>query len=200
MSPATGVVDQKTMAAIDEFAEKYPIDFNALRCRCGVCSGFGQGRFKGEYLSDKFKTERYYRYEYPGMHRMLLWAVRAIFFYNPEFEFFMTSGYRCGVRNQQTGRESTNHYGKAIDLDILRKPDEDKREDMLRCEKVRGVIVAKSTAQVGWEAANRKAFEPPDIAPTWIHYDVRSYAPEYLQDQFFCKTLEELNNKLPIEI
>ena len=200
MKKPTGIIDQNTMAAIDQFAEQYPIDFTALKCPCGVCGGFGQGRFKGEYVANMPKIEQYHLYEYPGLHRMLLWAVRAVFFYVPDYKFVITSGYRCQVRNEQTEpkRSSTNHRGKAIDLDVPGKTSADKRDDMKRCDQIRGIIVEKSNAQIGWNAANRKALEPSQIAPTWIHYDVRCYDQKYLEDRFFCKSLAELNNKQPI--
>lgn len=199
MEEPTGIVDRNTMKAIDEFAERYPIDFDALKCPCGVCDGFGQRRFKGKYRTIKTKTERNYLYEYPGVHRMLLWAVRAVFFYNPEYEFIIMSGYRCGVRNKQTDRTSTNHHGKAIDIDIPGKPGEDKRDDMKRCQQIRGIIIETANAQIGWMATNRKSLEQDDMAPTWVHYDVRSYEQRYFDNRFFCKTLEQLNNKQPIE-
>ncbi len=195
----SGIVDRETMLAIDELAERYPIDFESLQCPCGDCEGFGQGRFKRRYRPSKPEWEMYHRYEYPGIHRMLLWAVRAIFFYTG-YRFVITSGYRCGVNNERKGRKSTNHHGKAVDLDVIGEPDEDKREDMKRCDSIRGTIVERSNAQIGWDATNRKSLEPSSIAPTWVHYDVRSYERKYLYDRFFCKDLEELDNKIPIEI
>ncbi|MFC1533478.1 peptidoglycan-binding protein [Thermodesulfobacteriota bacterium] len=195
MPNPSGIADRETIIAIDEFAEQYPIDFSSLRCPCGECEGFGQGRFKGKYRHGNPKLEMYYRYEYPGIHRMLLWAVMAIFFYISEYDFIITSGYRCGVNNEQKGRKSSNHHGKAIDLDVVGSSGEDKREDMIRCDRVRGIIVEHSNAQIGWHATNRKSLEPSSIAPTWIHYDVRSYERKYLYDRFFCKDLAELNNK-----
>jgi hypothetical protein len=198
MQELTGIVDRETMTAIDTFAEQYPIDFDALKCPCGVCDGFGQGRFKGEYIPNQPQIEKNYLYEYPGIHRMLLWAVRAIFFYASDNKFIITSGYRCGIRNEQIGRISTNHRGKAIDLDVVGDPGEDKRDDMNRCDTIRGLIIEKSNAQIGWNAANRRSLEPSHIAPTWIHYDVRCYDQKYLEDRFFCRDLEELNNKQPI--
>lgn len=194
MTTPTGIIDDKTFHAIETFAKKYPIDFNALRCPCNVCNGFGQGRFKGRYRSGKPRLEMYHEYEYPGMHRMLLWAVRAVFFYMPQYEFVINSGYRCGVRNEQTGRSSTNHMGKAVDLDVPLKQGEDRRTDMQRCDEIRRKIVEVSKAQIGWADQNKKALEPPNIAPTWVHYDVRTYEPQYLEDKFFCKSLEELDN------
>ncbi len=66
---------------------------------------------------------------------------------------------------------------------------------MRRCERIRGLLVEHAHAQVGWAAPNRKALEPSSIAPTWVHYDVRCYAPEYLKDSFFCTTAEELDGE-----
>jgi len=200
MDNSTGEVDADTMEAIDRFAEQYPIDFDALACPCGTCGGFGQGRFKGSYRISGSKTEMYHRYEYPGLHRMLLWAMRAVFFYQPENDFIVTSGYRCAERNKQTGRTSTNHHGKAVDFDVPLKPEEDKRDDMNRCNWIRGLIVERSQAQIGWNAKNRKALEPENIAPTWVHYDVRTYDRKYLADSYFCKNSDELDNRLPIKI
>ncbi|MFH1985254.1 MAG: peptidoglycan-binding domain-containing protein [Pseudomonadota bacterium] len=189
----TGIADPETMAAIDAFADQYPIDFDALKCPCGECGGFGQGKFKGKYRSGMSSVEAYYRYEYPGVHRMLLWAVRGLFFYLNDFDFVITSGYRCSINNAQKGRTSTNHHGKAIDVDAVLKPGEDKRDDMNRCEMIRGVLVERANAQIGWSAKNRKSLEPSDIAPTWIHYDVRSYERKYLANHFFCSDMETLN-------
>ena len=104
------------------------------------------------------------------------------------------------MRNDQTQRESTNHHGKAIDIDVIGEPGEDKRTDMNRCDSIRGMAVERSNAQIGWNAVNRKSLEPSSIAPTWVHYDVRSYDRKYLENNFFCTNLKELNNKKPINI
>jgi hypothetical protein len=199
MPQPSGVVDGDTFRAIDSFADRFPIDFRGLLCPCGVCRGFGQGRFKGRYNKSGSRLEAHHMYEYPGIHRMLLWAVRGLFFYMPDLRFIFSSGYRCGVRNEQTGRSSTNHCGKAVDLDTPLAPGEDRRDDMERCERIRGVLVEMSTAQIGWNAFNRKALEPSHIAPTWVHYDVRQYDPaRYLKDEFFCTSFEQLNDRRPI--
>lgn len=198
LSEPTGLVDRQTFEAIDRFADAHPIGFQKLRCPCGRCSGFGNGNSKGLYFSGRPRVEAYYRYEYPGVHRMLLWAVRALFHYVPEHTFIISSAYRCAIDNANHNRNSTNHHGKAIDLDVALKPGEDKQDDMVRCERVRGRIVETADAQIGWLASNRKALEPSNIAPTWIHYDVRCYAPQYLADEAFCTTLEGLNRRVPI--
>jgi len=198
MRQPTGIVDRATLRAVDEFADDYPIDFKALKCRCGKCGGFGKGQFKGRYLAGRPRAEAFHLYEYPGVHRMLLWAVRAVFFYLPAHRFVINSGYRCSADNAKHGRSSTNHHGKAIDIDIVAKSGEDQQDDMVKCDAARGRIVSTADAQVGWNAPNRKALEPSNIAPTWVHYDVRCYELKYLADGFFCKTLKALNNRKPI--
>lgn len=55
MAQPTGIADRATLEAIDAFAEQYPIDFQALRCTCGGCEGWGQGRFKGQYRAGQPK-------------------------------------------------------------------------------------------------------------------------------------------------
>ena len=129
---------------------------------------------------------------------MLMWAVRAVFLYHREHRFTISSGYRCSVDNAKRGRSSTNHHGKAIDIDIVAKPGETKRDDMIKCDAVRGRIVSTADAQIGWSAVNRKALEPSNIAPTWIHYDVRCYEAKYLGDEAFCRTSRGLNDRKPI--
>src|SRR5215470_9110160 len=192
MANTTGVADADTFAQIRAFGARFPIDFAALRCPCGICDGFGRAQFEGQYAPGAARIEQNYLYEYPGVHRMILWALRAVFFYCKDYTFAITSGYRCAERNKQQGRSSTNHHGKAVDIDTVAPPIADKREDMQRCDLIRGVIVEKANAQIGWGATNRKSLEPSDIAPTWVHYDVRSYAAEYLTDDFFCRSLAEL--------
>ena len=198
LAAPTGVVDRATFEAIDAFADAHPIDFQALRCPCGRCGGFGSGRFRGLYQPGKPEVEAFHRYEYPGVHRLLLWAVRAVFHYMPEQSFLITSGYRCAFDNETHGRTSTNHHGKAIDLDVARAPGENKQDDMVRCDAIRGRIVETADAQIGWLAGNRKALEPSNIAPTWVHYDVRCYAGAYLGDAAFCTTLAGLDARVPI--
>ncbi len=200
MDAPTGVADGATLTAIDKFADDFPIDFSQLRCPCGVCGGFGRGQFRGQYRNGVPKVEAYYLYEYPGIHRMILWAARALFFYTPGEKFKFNSGYRCSVDNANHKRLSTNHRGKAVDIDTVLKPGEGKKEDMAKCNALRGRLVETANAQIGWAGTNRKSLEPPDIAPTWVHYDVRSYERKYLDDRFFCTTLDGLNNRLPINV
>jgi len=191
-----GIAGSATLKAIDTFARDYPINWDQLKCRCGKCKGFGRGKYQGKYRAGKAKIEAYHQYEYPGIHRMLLWASRAVRFYHSDLEFVFTSGYRCSEDNKQNGRSSTNHCGKAVDIDVILKPGEGKRDDMRRCDQLRGSLVEKSNAQIGWNARNRKSLEPSNIAPTWVHYDVRSYDQKYLKDEFFCTDTKSLDRPL----
>lgn len=196
LAAPTGVVDRATFRAIDQFAQRFPIDFKTLRCPCGTCGGFGQRRFKGQFINGIKGVEQYNRYEYPGMHRMILWAARALFAYRPDLKFTFTSGYRCSVDNQRNKRTTTNHHGKAVDIDVVQPPASSSRDDRDRCDALRGLLVEKSNAQIGWLGRNRKSLEPSDIAPTWIHYDVRSYEPQYLKDEYFCTDLKGLDQAM----
>jgi hypothetical protein len=200
MAAPTRVADRDTFVAIDAFAKRWPIDFKTLRCPCGQCGGFGRGLFRDTYVPGGEGQEQFNHYEYPGIHRLILWAARAVFHYLPEHRFVFNSGYRCSIDNQQHNRTTTNHRGKAVDIDIVLQPGETKRDDADKCEAVRGRIVELSNAQVGWAAKNRKSLEPPDIAPTWIHYDVRQYDRASLADEFFCKDLAGLDRVLPIRV
>lgn len=200
LSAPTGVVDKATFQSIDDLATKFPINFAQLRCPCSTCTGFGQGKFKGLYYGGGKGQEIFYRYEYPGIHRMILWAARALFFYRRDLRFTFTSGYRCSVDNERHGRTTTNHHGKAVDIDIALSPGMGKREDLERCNEIRGFLVEKSSAQVGWLGRNRKSLEPADIAPTWIHYDVRCYEQKYMEDQFFCTNTLSLDQRTAITV
>jgi hypothetical protein len=200
MPAPSGIADGDTLRAIDRFADQFPIDFGPLRCPCGVCQGFGRGKFKGLYRSGMPRAEAFYRCEYPGIHRMLLWAYRGARFYCPEYRFTLTSGYRCSENNRQKGRSSTNHHGKAIDFQVALGAGEDGRDQMNCCNAIRGRLVETANAQVGWLATNRKSLEPENIAPTWVHYDVRSYERKYLGDDKFCTDLAGLDRRLAIQV
>jgi hypothetical protein len=196
MSAPTGVIDAPTLTALQKFAAAYPIDFLKLQCECGACGGFGQARFKNAYLNDATTSEAFHRYEYPGMHKAILHAYRGLCFYAEGAGIgqpIITCGYRCWIRNEQKGRTTTNHMGKAIDVDFALQSGDDKRDDCNRCNTVRGLLVEKATFQIGWGAANRKALEPAEIAPSWVHMDVRSFEKRYLQDDFFVTSAQMLD-------
>lgn len=190
-----GIVGPKTWDALMQFAAEYSLSFESLRCRCGQCEGFGEGRYLREYRKGRAQLEAFHKYEYPGIHSAILHTYKAVQFYLEREGFaasIITSGYRCWTDNERKGRKSTNHMGKAIDFDWPLKPGEDKRDDMQRCEQVRSLLVKKCGFQIGWGSSNRKALEPNSIAPTWIHADVRCYSPRYLQQKYFVISDDQL--------
>jgi peptidoglycan hydrolase-like protein with peptidoglycan-binding domain len=191
---ASGTADEETMQAIAEFGAAHPVDFTKLRCPCGRCGGFGRGLNKGRYRAAG-QLELYHLYEYPGVHRMLLWAYRAAQFYGRTHNWQLTinSAYRCSIDNANHGRQSTNHHGKAIDIDIIGGAGTDRG----RCNELRSILQDKAAAQLGWAARDRKALEPPHIAPTWVHLDVRCYRPAFLDDRFFVTSIEALDAAPP---
>ena len=191
-----GIAGPNTSKALKQFARDYPIRFAKLKCLCGTCEGFGQGRFNKKYRNGRDGVERYHRYEYPGIHKAILNAFRAAQFYLCKEGFdlpYLTSGYRCWVNNEQKGRTSTNHMGKAMDCDFPLNEGEDKRDDINRCDSARSILVEKCNFQIGWSGRNKKSLEPSNIAPSWIHMDVRSYDKAYLKDDYFVTNATELN-------
>ena len=200
----TGIADENVRKAIERLIDYYPINMESLKCTCGTdpkyknwpnptCNGFGMGQDKGVYAENSFKVEMNHQYEYPGIHRSILWASRALRFYRSDLSFIYTSGYRCKQRNIQKKRNSTNHMGKAIDLDIVGNLNG--KTDLQICNEIRALGVEKCNSQIKWNKPNLKAFEPETIAPTWIHWDVREFPANCLADRFFCKTEKELNGE-----
>lgn len=187
-SSPDGIVGPQTFKALDKFIRDFSIDMAQLECVCGKCNGFGNGLHKDKYLIGQPKLEMYYQYEYPGIHQAILHTFRAVLFYSKRLGFpkpVITCGYRCHEHNRQKGRTSTNHMGKALDFDFSLKPGEDKRDDQKRCDAFRGRMVEFANFQIGWGAVNRKALEPSEIAPIWIHMDVRNYERKYLDEKYF---------------
>ncbi|KMQ49583.1 hypothetical protein CHISP_3514 [Chitinispirillum alkaliphilum] len=210
MDTPTGIVDVNTLEAIDEFGEKYHFEEGNIKCPvrpntnntiCS-CGGFGMGQFKGEYRNN-IRTESFHKYEYPGMHRSLIWALKAIIFYleksNLDFSFTLIhSGYRCWINNdsQPDPRKSTNHMGKSFDLHFSSSA-------LIDIETIRDeVIIPKIGAQLRWPDKNKFSLEPsrrnsPNefIAESWIHIDVREFDSKYLDDSFFTKNIPEEKTK-----
>jgi len=188
----TGIVDALTLKALESFQKDYPVNMNKLLCPCGECNGFGNQLHFGDYREGKPQIERYYMFEYPGIHRAIIETYRAAVFYITKSgikEPKLSCGYRCHANNVKKERESTNHMGKAIDCDVPLSHDEDKRDDFNRCESIRNILVEKCNFQIGWGSKNMKSLEPGTIAPTWLHMDVRRYSQHYLADRFFVKAI-----------
>lgn len=188
----TGKVCGNTLKAIDEFGTKYSYTFSETACPCGTCGGYGDGSNKGEYTKET-KTEAFHKYEYPGIHRSLFWALKAVMFYMEKDASAysvksISSGYRCRVDNKNKGRTSTNHMGKALDIHFNKNGVRTKV--VADIEAIRKDFFVKYLgSQYSWPAANKFSLETTDQgAGTWVHYDVRSFEATYLEDKYFAKT------------
>ena len=196
--PETGKVCGNTLRAIDEFGSKYKIPFDRIKCKCGSCSGFGNGSFS-EQSQDSSISEKYRKYEYPGIHRTIYWATKALMHYFATLESGLgykvgdiSSGYRCHVDNAQNKRGTTNHMGKALDLHIYRTSDNKRAGGRDRgADEGRDLFVKYSNAKINWTTSNEISLEPRNIAPTWVHVDVREFEIKYLEDGFFANDGEK---------
>ncbi|MCX8618829.1 peptidoglycan-binding protein [Gilliamella sp. B2923] len=207
----TGVVDMDVITAIDEFSVEYDLpsdewvkkpssDDQQMFCPCGLCDGFGQNRHKDLYYGAQLEST--HRYEYPDIHRSLLWALKAVIFYlkkeNSVYSFRkISSGYRCYDRNLQKNRRTTNHKGKALDIHFNKNGFRTRLcEDM---DKLRKDIFNKYLgAKWDWLAGQNNIFNLESAkkgAKSWVHYDVRQFDQIFLKDEYFCKDSETLNGK-----
>ncbi len=217
----TGIVDAAFALALDKFAADWPIDVEGqLACPCVTkkrlqgCSGFGKGQFKGEYSPKyaKSRDEAGHKYEYPGIHRSLLWAARALMFYatvdhKDEIRFLkFSSGYRCHKDNEAHSRTSTNHMGKAVDIQFSHGDGgkwivADEAQTMKDSNAMRDVAIARMRAQTNWTDPDLFSLEPGGKAkkgskeahaPTWVHMDVRKWSAGDRDDSYFTETTSGL--------
>lgn len=200
--PETGKVCGNVLRAIDEFQNKFTIDFNEAKCKCGKCTGFGDGSNKGKYLNGN--TEAYHKYEYPGIHRSLLSSLRSVKFYlskDGRYSFNkISSGYRCRFHAEYLKKPTTNHMGKALDLHFNDK--NGRTKEVSDIEAIRKDIFNKYLgAKWDWKEKNIFNLESTRVgATTWIHYDVREFDSVYLEDKFFVKDISSLNDKSIVAI
>ena len=212
-SDPTGIVDTEFAKRLDLFATEWPIHFKQLECPCATCGGFGIGQNKGKYYRSP-ELEKYHQYEYPGVHRCLLWGVRAIMFYctidhknSIRFQKIF-SGYRCDVDNRSHGRPTTNHMGKAVDLHFETWVDNEWKRRTLSddanfksCNKIRELAAKRLKASTSWVPGGEFGLEPGGSrikqgeAYTWVHLDVREWDKAFLDDDFFVKTAADLDGE-----
>ena len=205
----TGVVDMKVIEAIDEFQEKYTISttiWSQIKCKCGKakCKGFGNGEGKNT------SPEKTNPYEYPGIHRSLLFGLNALNFYLSKQDIYkfreISSGYRCSRHSIKT----KNHRGKALDIQF------NKGDWKIRSQLYKNIKPLKYIrdnffetylkTQNRWNDANLFSLEPIGLNPdntiidknhtySWIHMDVRTFEKKYLLDEYFCTNTTTLNKE-----
>lgn len=157
------------------------------------------------------KDEGHHIYEYPGIHRSLLWAVRGLDFslcQNEEIKARRSKfedGYRCADH----WRKTTNHRGKAVvihfETNANGKWDRPPGIKEKTCNQIRALCQKANmlNASIDWDPKRSDCFSMESAATgatSWVHVDTRMFTPEYLNDRFFCLSLDILNGKPMLEM
>lgn len=198
-APETGKICGALIMAIDKFNYAYPIGpyFQQMKCPCGKCSGFGNGRME-------VPSGRNIANEYPGIHRSVIWMLKAMMFYleaiYSESNFKLRtiySSYRCIVDNNVQKRTTVNHMGLAFDLHFNKNGSRTKSASDM--EKIREIVFMRHMGATLKRTENRIWLEPSKwnngspAATTWVHYDVSMYdETKYKKINLFAKTVSEM--------
>ncbi|WP_294322640.1 glycosyl hydrolase 108 family protein, partial [uncultured Chryseobacterium sp.] len=227
--PETGRVCGNVIRAIDEFSLNFDISktvWNQLSCSCSTkgkqavsklkgikevnkCDGFG------DKTGDNTEPEKSNKYEFPGVHRSLLFGFKAVLFYLSKQKTYsfgkISSGYRCRFKNFKT----TNHQGKAIDIQFDKGKWQIRgqlHKNIAELTQIRQDIFYKYlNAKTSWTEKNNFSLEPIGLQSdnkiidgnhtySWIHLDVREFDKKYMDDKFFCKNSTSLNGKNLLQI
>lgn len=207
----TGKICGSLLIALDEFRSKIPISFASMKCRCGQCHGFGNGFIDSQaagYFKSTDRTKPYAGIEYPGLHRALLWALRAAIYYAESmdtelgFKFLtISSGYRCWHDNKIHKRSTTNHMGNALDIQFSRNNSttrcSGKDVDILRSN----IFVKRIGAQLSWPDKNKLSLETAaEGAKSWVHVDVREYDEQYKAPRYYAVTQDAADGDPLVEV
>ncbi len=207
----TGKVCGGFLRALDSFRERYPVSLTAMRCRCGHCSGFGNGYRDSKAVrmfKNAAKETPYHGTEFPGMHRALLWSMKAALFYVSVtdkalgYKFLrVSSGYRCWHDNKAHSRKSTNHMGNALDLQFTKGASTTRCAgadvDALRAK----VFVKRLGAQLGWPESNLISLETAQQGATsWVHFDVREFDASYKDSRYYAVTQAAVDGDPLVEV
>ncbi len=195
-APETGKICGNVLKAIDNFSNKWYEKIINYKCLCHAsdskveiknrCLGYGKEK----------------KDEHPGMHRTLLWGISALKFYiskQTKYQYNSTSaGYRCWAHNDSVPRTSTNHMGKAVDIQFSNDKDKisgKSNDNITPLKEIRDKFYIKFLkAEEGWSIPsvnNNYRLEPigmgKDQSYSWIHMDVSLFKTEYLKDSYFIK-------------
>lgn len=199
--PETGKICGSVLVALDKFYKEYPVQgFMAKAlCPCKKCKGYGNNR-RG--VPSGLNTAN----EYPGLHRSLIWILKALNFYlKNEFKSqkmevaYIESGYRCIANNIQKGRASVNHMGLALDIHINKNGR--RTSELGDMEYIRKNILAVKMGASEQRIDNKIYLEPKkfnngkDGALTWVHFDITKFPSSNFDDFYFKKTVEDLNGE-----
>ncbi|MFK7051049.1 hypothetical protein V3Q77_14305, partial [Flavobacterium davisii] len=204
--PETGKVCGNVLRAIDEFTGKWAENIIKYKCLCHAsdskvlpknrCGGYGKG------LKD----------EHSGIHRSLLWGVSALKYYlslQKKYSFnHISAGYRCWAHNKTIPRTSTNHMGKAVDIQFLVDNKIVTGRAKSNIEKLKSIrdsfYIKYLKAEEGWSVEDSVfRLEPigleKDHSYSWIHMDVTKYN-NYLDDKYFVKEQKEIEGEKLINL
>lgn len=206
--PETGKICGSLIVSLDKFRDEYGITnfFDSMKCPCGKCSGFGKGR-NGTFTFESYvkKTKSYILVqrtltEPAGMHRSLIWGLKAMMFYFHKMEnpkgykiVGISSGYRCVDNNLKKRRATTNHLGTALDLVVFNKQKQTITNNELENHVRKEWFCKYLNATLGWSANKFGLERLSDGADTWVHLDVREYSNEYKMAKIFSNTKDGLN-------
>lgn len=206
--PETGKICGSLIVSLDKFRDEYGIRnfFDSMKCPCGKCTGFGKGR-SGTFTFESYvkNTKSYIKVqrtvlEPSGMHRSLIWGLKAMMFYFNNMEnnkgykiLRVSSGYRCVDNNLIKRRATTNHMGTALDLVVIDKNKQTITNNELENNVRKEWFCKYLNAPLGW-SSNRFGLERlSDGAGTWVHLDVREFSNEYKIAKVFSTTIDGLN-------
>ena len=203
--PETGKICGSVLAALDKFYFEYPISnfMKKAACPCRICTGYGRNR-------REFRSGINIANEYPGLHRSLIWILKALNFYlKTEFKTrslevsYIESGYRCIDDNVRNKRTTVNHMGLALDIHFNKNGSRTRLVSEM--EFIRSILTNKMRA-VETRESNKIYLEPTKFrdgsngATTWVHFDITRFSAEFWNDNFFKKTVGDLNGSAMTDI
>ena len=203
----TGKICGSLLVALDKFYYEYPVSsfMGNIACPCGKCNGYGNNRRNVKSGSNDAN-------EYPGIHRSVIWILKALNFYlKTEFSAkklevaYIESGYRCINSNIIKKRTSVNHMGMAFDIHFkVNGVRTTKLEDM---EFIRKSVMNKKMNAFEFRKNDCIYMEPTTFndgtagARSWVHYDITQWNDKkYKSDDLFKIGVTNLNGKKLVDI
>jgi hypothetical protein len=205
----TGKVCGDVLSALDEFAVKFPIYIDQMKCRCGSCGGFG-GRLPSSKSVDIYdeRGKAIQGLEFPGIHRGLAWLFRSALFYTSVkdkslgYVFLkISSGYRCWHDNKINGRKTYNHMGNALDLQFSQGTSATRCTGLALDSLRKSIFIDRLGANMGWNTDYSASLETAKQGATsWVHVDVRQFSDLYKQERHYATTQSSLDGERAVEL
>lgn len=202
----TGKICGSLLVALDKFYYEYPVSsfMGNIACPCGKCNGYGNNRRNVKSGSNDAN-------EYPGIHRSVIWILKALNFYlKTEFSAkklevaYIESGYRCINSNIIKKRTSVNHMGMALDIHF--KTNGVRTAKLADMEFIRKSVMNKKMNAQEFRKNDCVYMEPTTFndgtagARSWVHYDITQWDKKYHADDLFKIGVENLNGKKIVDI